>query len=89
MTDLCPKCHESRRKWRLVEYNPRHPSEWPGTPNPIMDARTTHEQRRADWVRKTAAHIAHVEEICAANHQTRTTEGETSDRAGLEATWSS
>jgi hypothetical protein len=66
---LCSRCHESRRKWRLVEYDPRNPSEWPSKGRGIMDARTTHAARRADWERKTADQIALIERICLEAHQ--------------------
>jgi hypothetical protein len=65
---LCSRCHESRRKWRLVEYDPHKPSEWPGTRGGIMDSTTSHAARRADWDRKTADQIALIERICLETH---------------------
>lgn len=66
---LCPACAAARTKWRQVIYNPRRPSEWPGGQH-ILDSRTSHTERRADWEKKTAEQVALIEGICARQHLT-------------------
>ena len=66
---LCPACQAARAGWLRLDYNPRHPSEWPGGQQ-ILDARTSHTARRADWQRKTAQQIAAIEDRCARQHLT-------------------
>ena len=60
--DLCPEHARIWRAWRDHHYDPRHPKDWPG--QPLMDARTSHADRRADWQAKNAEQIAEVEQCC-------------------------
>lgn len=66
---LCPACQPIRAGWLRLDYNPRHPTEWPGGQQ-ILDARTTHTERRADWARKTAQQVQAIEDLCARHHLT-------------------
>jgi hypothetical protein len=66
---LCHTCQPIRAQWLRLDYNPRHPSEWPGRQQ-ILDARTSHTERRADWQRKTAAQVQAIENACARQHLT-------------------
>jgi hypothetical protein len=61
-------CGEHGRIWRAWwdyarSYDPRHPKDF-GNLGPIADARTTHAERRADWLRKGAQHLTEVEAMC-------------------------
>ena len=66
---LCPACAIARTKWRRVVYSPWRPAEWPGGQH-ILDSRTSHAERRADWEKKTAQQIELIESICARQHLT-------------------
>lgn len=66
---LCPACQAIRAGWKQLHYDPRHPTEWPGHQH-IYDARTSHDERRADWQRKTAQQVRLIESICARQHLT-------------------
>lgn len=66
---LCPTCQAIRTGWRHLYYNPQRPSEWPGGQH-ILDSRTSHAARKADWDKKTARQIELVESICARAHLT-------------------
>ena len=68
MTLLCPACTQILHTWYNVIYNDQDPREWPGGTH-IMDSRTTHRERRADWETKTARQITLLHEICLANPQ--------------------
>jgi hypothetical protein len=61
--DLCPEHRRIARTWLDVHYNPRHPCEWPGG-SIIMDARTSHATRAADWRRKTSDQVALIIRCC-------------------------
>lgn len=67
--NLCPACQAIRAQWLRLDYNPRHPTEWPGQQQ-ILDARTSHAERRADWQRKTAQQVVDIENRCARQHLT-------------------
>lgn len=63
--DLCP---EHARVWRAWwdyarSYDPRHPKDY-GNLGPIADARTSHAQRRASWLRRGLEDLALTERIC-------------------------
>lgn len=62
---LCGKHGAAVANWAKVVYNPRAPKEWPG--GPLMDSRTSHADRRADWERKTAAQIEMIKGFCRDN----------------------
>jgi hypothetical protein len=64
---LCPTCQPIRAQWLRLDYDPRHPSEWPGQQQ-ILDARTSHTERRADWQRKTDRIVTDIENRCAQQH---------------------
>lgn len=66
---LCPGCQTARAQWLRLDYNPRHPTEWPGRQQ-ILDSRTSHTARHADWQRKTAQQVQLIENICARQHLT-------------------
>lgn len=63
-------CGEHARVWRAwwtysTSYDPRHPKDF-GSVGPIADARTSHAERRADWLRKGAVQLRLTEQICRA-----------------------
>lgn len=66
---LCPTCQAARTKWRQLHYDPRRPTQWPGGQH-ILDARTSHQERRRDWETKTAQQVQLIESICARQHLT-------------------
>lgn len=66
---LCPACQTIRANWLRLTYNPKKPAEWPGGQH-ILDSRTTHAERRADWERKTARQVQLIESICTREHLT-------------------
>jgi hypothetical protein len=60
-------CGEHGRIWRewwkhSHSYNPRDPKDWPG--QHIMDSRTSHNARRAAWLRKGLEQLQLTEKIC-------------------------
>jgi hypothetical protein len=59
---MCPEHTRIWRAWRDHLYNPYHPQDWPGMM--ILDARTSHAERRADWVAKNAEQMQLTEECC-------------------------
>jgi hypothetical protein len=63
--DLCAAHRESWSKWRTyaLSYDPRYPKDF-GNIGPIMDARTSHADRRAEWVRKGRLQLDQVEALC-------------------------
>ena len=66
---LCPACQAIRAGWQSLTYDPKKPAEWPGGQH-ILDARTSHAERRTDWESKTARQVRLVENICAREHLT-------------------
>jgi hypothetical protein len=66
---LCPTCQTVRADWLRLDYNPRQPSEWPGRQS-VLDCRTTHAERRAEWRRKTDQQVQLIEDMCARQHLT-------------------
>lgn len=63
--DMCP---EHARVWRAwwtyaKSYDPRNPHDF-GSIGPIADARTSHAERRADWLRKGAEQLRLTEQTC-------------------------
>ena len=61
-------CGEHRRVWRAwwdysQKYDPQHPKDF-GNVGPISDARTSHAERRRDWLRNGAEQLRLTEEIC-------------------------
>ena len=66
---LCPTCQEVRANWQQLHYDPRRPTQWPGGQQ-ILDARTSHTERRKDWDAKTARQIEVIESICTRHHLT-------------------
>lgn len=63
--DLCQVHALAWRKWwdYSKSYDPRHPHDF-GSVGPIADSRTSHAERRADWLRKGARQLSLVEQIC-------------------------
>ncbi|MFK0296322.1 hypothetical protein ACIQU6_38425 [Streptomyces sp. NPDC090442] len=62
-SDLCRAHATIARSWRDNHYSPWNPSEWPGG-TPIMDSRTSHQERAADWDRKNADQLERTIRIC-------------------------
>lgn len=65
--DLCPAHRKVWRNYAALTYDPRHPHEWPGI-SVIMDNRTDHAKRAADWDHKTREVLASIERICRGGH---------------------
>lgn len=61
--DLCPVHREIAYAWRDNHYSPWNPSEWPGGSH-IMDSRTSHTERGADWDRKNLQQIELTIDCC-------------------------
>ncbi len=61
--DLCPVHREIAYAWRDNHYSPWNPSEWPGGSH-IMDSRTSHTERSADWDRKNLQQIELTIDCC-------------------------
>lgn len=61
---LCPEHKRIWVGWRDNSYNPRNPTEWPGKAH-IMDSRTSHQTRAAEWDRKNRAQMDLVAGVCA------------------------
>jgi hypothetical protein len=59
---LCKEHERIRSAWVKFRYSTLHPKDWPG--QMILDARTSHEDRRKEWDRKNAEQVALTEEIC-------------------------
>lgn len=76
--DLCPEHRRIWRAWRDNRYKPWAPTEWPGGSH-IMDSRTSHTERAADWQRKNAEQQAATEEICRSGRSPQCTPKETTD----------
>jgi hypothetical protein len=60
--DLCPEHTRIWKGWRDHHYNPHHPQDWPG--QPLLDSRTSHQARRADWETKNGEQMRLTEECC-------------------------
>lgn len=60
---LCPVHRAHAFDWRNNAYNVHRPSEWPGG-GMLMDNRTLHAARRADWEAKNQAQILIIVGIC-------------------------
>lgn len=61
--DLCEEHARIWKAWRDNHYDWRAPSEWPGG-GFIMDNRTSHEAREADWDRKNRGQMEQTEHQC-------------------------
>lgn len=72
--DLCPAHAALTRHWRRNHYNPQNPAEWPvglsATPRdhraapPLMDSRTTDDERARDFDRKNQEQVELTIRIC-------------------------
>lgn len=62
---LCPEHARIWRSWwdYARSYDPRHPKDF-GNMGPIMDNRTSHAERRADWLRKGVVQLDLTVKIC-------------------------
>lgn len=61
-------CAEHARIWRswwdyATSYDPRHPKDY-GHLSGIMDSRTSHAERRANWLRQGVQSLELVAQIC-------------------------
>ena len=59
-------CLAHRGQWlgyRNLTYSPWHPCEWPGLAV-ILDSRTSHAARAADWDRKSIEQMRLTADIC-------------------------
>lgn len=63
-TTLCPVHWKRWIEWRENHYQPQAPSEWPGVGTGIMDSRTSHEERAAEWQRKNQEQMDFVSRVC-------------------------
>lgn len=61
-TDLCPVHRRIWRAWKAHRYDPQHPKDWPG--QILMDARTSHAERREDWARKNLREMESTAALC-------------------------
>jgi hypothetical protein len=61
--DLCPHHWEAANAWRNNHYSPWNPTEWPGGSH-ILDSRTTHAEREAEWDRKNRERMAFAVSLC-------------------------
>lgn len=61
-TDLCPEHKRIYTAWRDHHYDPTRPKEWGG--GHILDSRTTHAERAADWDSKNLGQMILTEETC-------------------------
>jgi hypothetical protein len=62
--DLCDEHARIWREWwkHSHSYNSSDPKDWPG--QRIMDSRTSHNARRAEWLRKGLEQLHLTERIC-------------------------
>jgi hypothetical protein len=59
---LCPAHRRIWSAWRDHTYNSRAPKDWPG--QILLDARTSHADRRADWNRKNTEQMQLTADLC-------------------------
>jgi hypothetical protein len=76
--DLCREHARIWDGWAQLNYNWRNPTEWPGGSH-IMDSRTSHTDRAADWERKSRAQLEQVERICRSGRSPQCTPKGTPD----------
>lgn len=62
--DLCGEHGRIWREWwrHSKSYSTLDPKDWPG--QRIMDSRTSHDARRAEWLRKGVGQLQLTEQIC-------------------------
>ncbi|WP_217223139.1 hypothetical protein [Streptomyces anulatus] len=72
--DLCPVHREIAYSWRDHHYSPWTPSKWPGGSH-IMDSRTSHAERGADWDRKNLQQIELTIGCCRSGRSPQCTPG--------------
>ncbi|MFJ3182460.1 hypothetical protein ACIPJN_29290 [Streptomyces sp. NPDC086796] len=83
--DLCPVHREIAYGWRDHHYSPWNPSEWPGGSH-IMDSRTSHAERGADWDRKNLQQIELTIDCCRPGRSPQCTPGHRSPASTKEQT---
>jgi hypothetical protein len=62
-SDLCPEHRMAWLQYRDRFYDPQNPTEWPGGAH-IRDSRTSHAERRNDWIRRSRQQMDLIEGIC-------------------------
>jgi hypothetical protein len=82
--DLCREHAKIWTEWAALNYNWRHPCEWPGS-SIIMDNRTSHDARAADWDRKTRQQLDLVEKICRSGNSPQCSKPGELSRAEVKA----
>lgn len=83
--DLCSVHDKIARDWRENHYSPWNPTEWPGGSH-IMDSRTSHSERSADWDRKNLQQIELTIAFCRSGRSPQCTPGHHSPASAKEQT---
>lgn len=83
--DVCPVHWEIARSWRDNHYSPWNPREWPGGSH-IMDSRTSHSERSADWDRKNLQQLELTVACCRSGRSPQCTPGHHSPASAKEQT---
>jgi hypothetical protein len=80
--DLCGEHGRIWREWwtHSRSYNSRDPKDWPG--QRIMDSRTSHDARRAEWLRKGLEQLQLTEKICRSGSSPQCGPSQTIRRTG-------
>ncbi|MFH8410707.1 hypothetical protein ACH4FX_38940 [Streptomyces sp. NPDC018019] len=80
--DLCPAHRRIAMDWHNNDYDARNPGEWPagrsvssGECTLLMDSRTSHDEREAEFARKNAEQAELTIRVCRSGRSPQCTPG--------------